>query len=43
MAAVSVVIATAFMLFGRRTLAHVDQAHPTVADEGAAVLVGDAA
>ncbi|MGC0370523.1 MFS transporter [Microbacterium sp. SLBN-111] len=43
MATVSVVIATGFVLFGRRALAHIDAAHPTVADEGAAVLVGDAA
>ncbi|MDF2046763.1 MFS transporter [Microbacterium sp. Kw_RZR3] len=43
MATVSVLIASACVLFGRRALAHVDQAHPTIADEGAAVLVGDAA
>lgn len=43
MATVSVLIAAACVLFGRRALAHVDQAHPTIADEGAAVLVGDAA
>ncbi|WP_022878395.1 MFS transporter [Microbacterium sp. B19] len=43
MATVSVVIATGFVLFGRRALSHIDAAHPTVADEGAAVLVGDAA
>ena len=43
MATVSVLIAAACVLFGRRALAHVDQAHPTAADEGAAVLVGDAA
>jgi len=43
MAAVSVVIAAACILFGRRLLAHVDGAHPDAADEGAAVLVGDAA
>jgi predicted MFS family arabinose efflux permease len=43
MATVSVLIAAACILFGRRALAHVDQAHPTIADEGAAVLVGDAA
>ncbi|MBT9605413.1 MFS transporter [Microbacterium sp.] len=43
MATVSVVIAAACILFGRRTLAHIDGAHPTAADEGAAVLVGDAA
>ena len=42
-AAASVVIAAACILFGRGTLAHVDRAHPTAADEGAAVLVGDAA
>lgn len=43
MAAVSVVIAAACILFGRQTLAHIDAAHPTAVDEGAAVLVGDAA
>ncbi|RWR20344.1 MFS transporter [Microbacterium enclense] len=43
MATVSVVIAAACVLFGRRALAHIDAAHPTAADEGAAVLVGDAA
>lgn len=43
MATVSVVIAAACVLFGRRSLAHIDAAHPTAADEGAAVLVGDAA
>lgn len=43
MATVSVVIAAVCILFGRRTLAHIDGAHPTAADEGAAVLVGDAA
>lgn len=43
MATVSVLIAAACVLFGRRALVHVDQAHPTIADEGAAVLVGDAA
>lgn len=43
MATVSVVIAAACALFGRRALAHIDAAHPTAADEGAAVLVGDAA
>ncbi|MDQ1076663.1 MULTISPECIES: MFS transporter [Microbacterium] len=43
MATVSVLIAAACVLFGRRALAHVDQARPTIADEGAAVLVGDAA
>lgn len=43
MATVSVLIAAACVLFGRRALAHIDQAHPTAADEGAAVLVGDAA
>ncbi|SIR48242.1 MFS transporter [Microbacterium sp. RURRCA19A] len=42
-AAASVVIAAGCILFGRSTLAHVDRAHPTAADEGAAVLVGDAA
>lgn len=43
MATVSVVIAATCVLFGRRALAHIDRAHPTAADEGAAVLVGDAA
>lgn len=43
MATVSVVIAAACVLFGRGALAHIDRAHPTAADEGAAVLVGDAA
>ncbi|MCT2085916.1 MFS transporter [Microbacterium enclense] len=43
MATVSVVVAAACVLFGRRALAHIDAAHPTAADEGAAVLVGDAA
>jgi predicted MFS family arabinose efflux permease len=43
MATVSVVIASACVLFGRGALAHIDRAHPTAADEGAAVLVGDAA
>lgn len=43
MAAVSVAIAAGCILFGRRLLAHVDTAHPDAADEGAAVLVGDAA
>ncbi|MBQ9915891.1 MAG: MFS transporter [Microbacterium sp.] len=43
MATVSVLIAAACVLFGRRALAHIDQAHPTAVDEGAAVLVGDAA
>lgn len=43
MATVSVVIAAACVLFGRRALAHIDAAHPSAADEGAAVLVGDAA
>jgi predicted MFS family arabinose efflux permease len=42
MATVSVVIAASCVLFGRRTLARIDAAHPTAADEGAAVLVGDA-
>ncbi|MBD8218481.1 MFS transporter [Microbacterium sp. CFBP 13617] len=43
MAAVSVVIASACILFGRRLLAHIDGAHADAADEGAAVLIGDAA
>jgi len=43
MATVSVAIAALCILFGRRALAHVDQTHPDAADEGAAVLVGDAA
>ncbi|MCD2170160.1 MFS transporter [Microbacterium sp. JC 701] len=43
MAAASVFIAAACILFGRRLLAHVDGSHPDAADEGAAVLVGDAA
>jgi len=43
MAGASVLIAAACILFGRKILAHVDSAHPDVADEGAAVLVGDAA
>lgn len=43
MATVSVAIAAGCVLFGRGALAHVDAAHPTAADEGAAVLVGDAA
>lgn len=42
MATVSVAIAAACVLFGRGALAHIDRAHPTAADEGAAVLVGDA-
>ncbi len=40
MAAASVFIAAACILFGRRLLAHVDGSHPYAADEGAAVLVG---
>ncbi len=43
MAAASVFIAAACILFGRRVLAHVDGSHADAADEGAAVLVGDAA
>ncbi|MFM2719391.1 MFS transporter [Microbacterium mcarthurae (nom. nud.)] len=43
MATVSVVISATCVLFGRAALAHIDRAHPTAADEGAAVLVGDAA
>lgn len=43
MAAASVFIAAACILSGRRLLAHVDGSHPDAADEGAAVLVGDAA
>jgi predicted MFS family arabinose efflux permease len=43
MAAASVVIASLCILFGRPLLAHIDGAHPDAADEGAAVLVGDAA
>lgn len=43
MAAVSVVIASLCILFGRRLLAHIDGSHADAADEGAAVLVGDAA
>ncbi|WP_144834802.1 MFS transporter [Microbacterium sp. BH-3-3-3] len=43
MAAASVFIAAACILFGRRLLAHVDGSHPDAADDGAAVLVGDAA
>ena len=42
-AGASVVIAAACILLGRKTLAHVDGAHPDAADEGAAVLIGDAA
>jgi MFS transporter, ACDE family, multidrug resistance protein len=42
-AGVSVLLAAACILLGRKTLAHVDSAHPDAADEGAAVLVGDAA
>lgn len=42
MAAVAVVIAAAFVLGGRRHLAHVDGAHAEPADDGAAVLIGDA-
>ncbi len=43
MAAVSVALSALCILLGRRLLAHVDGAHPDAADEGAAVLVGDAA
>lgn len=43
MAAASVVIASLCILFGRPLLSHIDGAHPDAADEGAAVLVGDAA
>lgn len=42
-AAVAVIVASACILFGRRLLAHIDGTHPDAADEGAAVLVGDAA
>ncbi|WZH36088.1 MAG: MFS transporter [Microbacterium enclense] len=43
MAGGSVLIAAACILLGRKTLAHVDNTHPDAADEGAAVLIGDAA
>lgn len=42
-AGVAVLVSAGFILGGRRRLAHIDTAHADTADEGAAVLVGDAA
>ncbi len=42
-AGVAVLVSAGFILGGRRRLAHIDTAHADAADEGAAVLVGDAA
>ncbi len=42
-AAVSVLIATATILFGRRALARIDEREADAAEEAAAVLIGDAA
>lgn len=42
-AAVAVVVSAALILVGRGRLAHIDRGHADAADEGAAVLIGDAA